>query len=271
MEIAQHYAFCLPCSANIDVVATSSPYLQVFGLRRLIKDGKHSIAHARCVFGEMVIGLSDEDIDRHWVTKLQKEKAHLNTWSGEEIQKRMVCDAKRVGLTHGNGCPIEKFNDIGKSWTQDGSLANQDKLWEVLFGSYDNDKDWSEVLEKSYMSKFQLVYDVPASSRNKGCIQQIIASNKAQRVKLVNKCAKRTHKMVMRLSKTKEEISSGRKLKRRKPGVVKYASITPILQADKDDSSTDLEAVEPQSLLFEESEDENSVRVSVVDDTVSRL
>lgn len=106
-------------------------------------------------------------------------------WAASRVRKRMGKTAALVDLRV-KGAPVGEYDQIKESWRTDGSDENAGKIFYILHGDFERDKDWSRGLEEEYMRAENLVYDVPSAGlRDKGCYEQCVTKAKGDVVRQV--------------------------------------------------------------------------------------
>ena len=93
----------------------------------------------------------------------------------------------RMVVTHQNvSRVIVNYSEIGKSWKNDGSPSNQDKMNKVLTGKFRKDKGYEVRIEESVMREHNLSYiDELKGTKGKvfkGCIARMVTRRKVEMV-----------------------------------------------------------------------------------------
>ena len=201
--------------ANLCLSLQPSP-VNVISLTRLLTDLIHTKNYVRCVKGMLATEASDEELDKLG-KELDTERAVCRRWATEKVIRQMVVTSKEVGLRNGKGMIVNKFRDIGESWATDWSSENQERLFQVMFGMYDRDLQWSLRLEQEFMNLHNIAYSETPSPRRKGCYERIIASMKTCKVKSINRAP--SHGLMIRISRDPCTINDKNRYHKRPRGV----------------------------------------------------
>jgi len=156
----------------------------------------------------------------------RNEAKEVIKWGGEQVKKRMLKAAARVGLQV-DGRVVDNFQDLKNSWKADGRPANAGKIYAICYGDYEGSENqqWSRALEIEYMTEKNMTYDSEPSLRDKGGYELCITNSKGTIVRQIMAGSKDTHGGVIVLSlKNRKDLQlaskeeKGTASKRRKEG-----------------------------------------------------
>lgn len=192
--------------------------------RNEITIGKLTKDHARSVAG---VGATEEEVDVK-VSELQSLKKDVLHFARMELRGVMFRNGRKYGMeiesVSGDGKRlISKYNDIGMSWRQDGSLQNAERFFNTIYGWFDLHPDWSKVIEEKYMDQKQggkLVYDRACTGlfADAGCIEKIVKTQRCDMIKLLNEKAKTTHGKRIIITRPATMINEKNRFKKRLKG-----------------------------------------------------
>jgi hypothetical protein len=170
--------------------------------------------------------MGEEEIGRQ-IEKLNGERKKVGKWAKNAVKRQMLATAQRVHLRVGKE-RAQKYSDIRKSWSKDGSDQNARKLYWVFFGDFEKQNAWSLRLEREYMTENKIEYEAETEETQgtRGCYEQVITHAKASLVRGVNDATKKSH--TKRILISRDNIPEEEKFKKRKGGtfyVKKYKSV----------------------------------------------
>ena len=115
---------------------------------------------------------------------------------------------------------MSRYNEVGQSWQDDGSLDNANWLFQVLYRPFDNDPNIMKKLAEDYMQENNLEYaseKINDTIRGAdGCIDLIITDVKRELIKNINARSRVSHGYRVTITREKgEQVTK----KRRIPGV----------------------------------------------------
>jgi hypothetical protein len=184
-------------------------------LKRLKESGAHGRDNVLTNYGHDARHSEGAFIDAMKI-KLDEERDNVREWAAEEVKKRMQERAITVNVMW-RGQIVRKFQDIKKSWTEDGSEENARKMYWVMFGDYEKDSAstncWSKDMEKRYMEEkgIQCIEDPGRKKRSRGCYQKIISAAKTTQVKMINKNCR----LSIKISRGTVPTNQGRRFRRK--------------------------------------------------------
>ena len=176
-------------------------------LKKLHPD-KHRITHTHVLksLGDAGRRLTEEQTTA-MIAEFQEEALTVIKWGVEEVKKRMLKAAARVGLELG-GAPVDTYEDLKKSWEMDGEKTNTGKFYMICYGDYEGKKNqhWSRELEMRYMREQNIEYDTEPKLREKGGYEQCITHAKGNMVRQIMARGNKSHggKIVLSLKNNKD-------------------------------------------------------------------
>ncbi len=156
--------------------------------QRLKLKGSHGRDHVMMNYGFELLG--PESIER-MKKQLDQESIDVRSWASDQLRTRMLNKALSLNMQY-RGQRINKHKDIKSSWKEDPSDENAAKMYEVMFGDYENkNAAWSRTMERQYMESRDIEYLPDALAVNertqKGCYEKIITKSKTIQVRLMNR------------------------------------------------------------------------------------
>ena len=120
-----------------------------------------------------------------WVELREKVKKTIDDYLKLIIIK--YAQESRMVVTHQNvSRVIVNYSEIGKSWKNDGSPSNQEKLNQVMTKNFKKDKGYEVRIEESVMREHNLSYiDELKGTKGKvfkGCIARMVTRRKVEMV-----------------------------------------------------------------------------------------
>lgn len=156
---------------------------------------------------------------------LNRQKDQVKGWCRQKILAHMIKSAQeqKIPSPDDNGTNlVTDITEIEAAWALDGSMKRAEQIWWVCFGSFDLWKNWDIELESQYMKECGWIYEGNRKStpRAKGCVSKIVAWQKNQLVKLINKAtlAEGSHRQSVSVSRPQEEIKKCKKSWKRPKG-----------------------------------------------------
>jgi hypothetical protein len=195
--------------------------------KALHREGKHGREHVVYACGAYETSkMGDEEIKRQ-IEKLNGERKKVGKWAKNAVKRQMLASAQRVHLRVGEE-RAQKYSDIRKSWSKDGSEQNARKLYWVFFGDFEKQNAWSLRLEQEYMALNKIEYEAETEETRgtRGCYEQAITHAKATLVRGVNDATKKSH--TKRILISRDNIPEEQKFRKRKGGtfyVKKYQAV----------------------------------------------
>jgi hypothetical protein len=137
-----------------------------------------------------------------------------------EIKLIMLQVAKKEGMMTNKKTKVMKFDDIGLSWQQDGSIGNCKILFVVMYGWFDINLGWAKSIEDNLMKNMKLEYDEVGSDKRGdiGCIEWLVNHCKRELVKLVNARSTILHEMKITITRKRGTVNMENRLKKRQKG-----------------------------------------------------
>lgn len=174
------------------------------------------VNHARTILGTDATDHQVEMMEKTIVT----DRRQLVEFAKVNLRKQMLVCAVGMKMkvrdkTSPDGwCPVQTFDQIGESWKDDGSLENCEKLFNVMYQQYDNYPHLVTDIEEAFM-RGRFEYTTPPTGRKKGCVFDIIASQRQSLKRLINGRSATTHGRTISISR-KGAPPEARYLKRKR-------------------------------------------------------
>ena len=155
--------------------------------------------------------------------EIDKMKNDLIEYSKMKLRKMMLASAvkERMQVRDGAGSNtwrvVTKFEEIGESWRDDGSMQNAEKLFNVTYQLFDNNPSLLTTIEVDFMSGNNLQYDGPQQGKKKGCILEIVEVQRRVLMRLINDRTARSHNHRLSISRT--NVPREERFRKRRPGV----------------------------------------------------
>ena len=126
-----------------------------------------------------------------------------------EVKLVMLQTAQKQNMMHNGTSRVTRFDDIGASWQENGSCANAESVFVVLYGWFDLHPNWAREIEEIYMEKrdWNTVNHQTGKRGDIGCIEWYIHHTKNELVKLVNARTKSMHKKRITITREKGTIT----------------------------------------------------------------
>jgi hypothetical protein len=178
------------------------------------KDKKHTEANLIEIHGNSRASKFTVEQVKDELAKLNLERKNCLSWAKAALKKRMLKTAIEVKMKL-QGKTVKRFNDIGKSWAQDGSVHNARLLFQVLFGNFEGrcNNGWSVELEQEYMNNNNLEYPPLKETEEemKGCYERVITHSKGKVVKGINTKADKTHGKAILITRPRQKQDASKK------------------------------------------------------------
>ena len=114
--------------------------------------------------------------------------------------------------------PVKTIQQLKKAITQNNSLEFFEKLFNILYGVFDKEINWSRRLEKQFMDRYCYKYSEKSKSkhgqRDKGCFEILVNDVKTQIVKEFQRHGKTSSHGLFLTMKIK--LRKGKRVQRRK-------------------------------------------------------
>jgi hypothetical protein len=178
------------------------------------KDKKHTVANLIEIHGNSRASKFTPEQVNEELAKLNLERKNCLSWAKAALKKRMLKTAIEMKMQV-QGKTVKRFNDIGKSWAEDGSVLNARLLFQVLFGDFEgrSNHGWSLELEQEYMNNNHLEY-LPLNEKEeevKGCYERVVTHSKGKVVKGINTKADRTHGRAILITRPRQVQDESKK------------------------------------------------------------
>ena len=172
--------------------------------------------------------LTRDDEDKTPVQKLiemQDLKRNCRDMAKYAIENMMIEEACRQEITFVTCTskgekqnPVKTVQHLKKAITQNKSLKFFNKLFNVLYGVFDNEINWSKRMEQDFMTKNCFKYSEKSKSkhsqRDKGCFEILINDVKTQIVKEFQRHGKKSsHGFFLTMNVQKQ---NGKRVQRQK-------------------------------------------------------
>ena len=155
-------------------------------------------------------------------TRIEDARDAVKSWARTQIQHMMCKEASVQGLTCSpNNKKVKNYKELTTSFKQAESAAHLQKIWEVVYGTFDRNKGWAKDLADKFMREFGWTYTFENKPPKKRvyCVERQISLIKNELTKGLNLAVKSTHGRTVRISRKKEEITEATKFKKRKKSV----------------------------------------------------
>jgi len=124
--------------------------------------------------------------------KIQGDKDKVKSWAITVLLNRLVVHAQSLNVKGKDGMVVTNIFGNGESWKHDDSMTNAEKMWNILFGQFNEQHGWQTTVESEVMTEYQwwykeLVKEEHQDPRNKSCIAKLISLVKGELVKNINK------------------------------------------------------------------------------------
>lgn len=129
------------------------------------------------------------------ISEFQEEARAVMDWAKDEVIKRMLKAAARLGLEVG-GRAVDTFNDLKAAWQMNGDLPNVANFYAICHGDYEGKRNqlWSQEMELKHMREQNVVYDTEPKLREKGGYEQCITRAKGDVVRVIMSKSDKTHR-----------------------------------------------------------------------------
>jgi len=151
------------------------------------------------------------------IDDLNEERTRVSKWAKAQVKRMMLASAQKLEVKW-DGHVVQLFQQIGKSWAEDGTDRNARKLYFVCFGQFEKAPTWSLTLELEYMTKNSLEYSMLDCEQDKerGCYERIITHAKGTVVRAINDATKKTHDL--RIAISRDGVLNSNKFDKRSSG-----------------------------------------------------
>ena len=183
---------------------------------------KVTLEHARTV---ATVG-ADENEVRNVYLRIVALKKSIVDYGRSHLQRLLLHHAKNVVQMQvddkhrcGGKRVVAKYEEIGRSWQEDGSIQNAEKIFQVLYRPFDNDPNMTRKIAFDYMLQHNISYKsnyMLTARENDGCIAVVIGDVRRELIKTIMGRAKHTHGYRVTITREKCDIERN---KRRVPGV----------------------------------------------------
>ena len=89
--------------------------------------------------------------------KIQGNKDKVKSWARMEQSNKLVVQAQSLKVKGKDGILVTNNFDIGESWKHNDSMTNPEKMWNILFGQFDEQHGWETAMELDFMMEYQWV------------------------------------------------------------------------------------------------------------------
>ena len=169
-------------------------------------------AQVLSAFGNVTVGLHQDVIDA-LVEKVQGIKTDVRSWGLHQVRAKIVKNFNQSS-PGGSFCTI---GQVAEYWKENGTVEAAGNLWYACYGAFDDEPGWEIKLEKQYMDMCEYTYR-EIVERRKGCFARTIGQRKTDIIKMINRATEKTHKGLIRMKRTGDEIDGKTKFKKRKKG-----------------------------------------------------
>jgi hypothetical protein len=164
---------------------------------------------------------------------MMNDRHKVYDFANEQIERRIVDYCVEKGYTYKDynaddliERQIKSFQNVCKSWREDGSEANAARMWNCMFGQFDHTDRWEYELEDEFMKlnnwRYIDVDDEMKGNFRKNCVARLIRQSKVNLVKRMNDFTKRTHRGVVGLKRKHAKKPTDPDFKPRKKGCFVY-------------------------------------------------
>jgi hypothetical protein len=164
---------------------------------------------------------------------MMNDRHKVYDYANEQIERRIVDYCVEKGYTYKDWNAddlverqIKSFQNVCKSWREDGSEANAARMWNCMFGQFDHTDRWEYELEDEFMKlnnwRYIDVDDEMKGNFRKNCVARLIRQSKVNLVKRMNDFTKRTHRGVVGLKRKHAKKPTDPDFKPRKKGCFVY-------------------------------------------------
>ena len=191
-------------------------------------DAKVTDEDASAELGRLNMHRTPESINE-MRTRIEKARDMVKSWARKQIQHMMCKEATLQALSCGpNNNRVKNYSDLISSFQQAESAAILQKIWQVVYGTFDRNKGWAKDLADRFMSEFGWKYTFKNKPPKKRvyCVERQISLIKNELTKGLNFAVKSTHGKTLRISRKKEEITKATKFKKRKKAMFQPHFIT---------------------------------------------
>ena len=147
-----------------------------------------------------------------WLAIMNKERQDCRSWAALKIEQIFVEEARVQNLD------VHTMADIKLKWKKDGSDEMANKMFAILYGTFDARPNWARVLEEEYMTDYaKFTYSKEANTV--GCFESLISHKKSAMVVNVNNATRDTHNRRINISRRKDMITDKNRFQKRMKGV----------------------------------------------------
>ena len=172
-----------------------------------------TVGHVQAVFGQGTVGVSQEVLDA-LVRKVKHDKANAKQWGMQEVKENIL--RGYCSSVPSDPCTYT-WKELMSKWAEDEGGDMVKRMWHACYGNFDDQHGWDKELERIYMDNNRLTYDKPLG-KSKGCYSRLFTHCKSETIKAINRIAERTHRNVIRMKRTSDEVKSMGRYKKRKKG-----------------------------------------------------
>ena len=169
--------------------------------------------------------------------EMKRFKRDVKGYARIEIKQIMVRTAAYINMTRPeDGGIVQTYNEIGNVWKEWNGISMIDippKMFYLMYGWFDENPNWSRVLEKKYMKTHALIYNSkrleqksPNHKVRSNAICMLIQIVKNDHVKMINQKSLNTHQKKITITVKDGMGSTSVWKKRRKKGKFKSSFVT---------------------------------------------
>jgi hypothetical protein len=201
-----------------------------------------TVPHIHQILG---FGNHGDELIQKTMQELTALKKDVREWAGEQLKSKMTEIARSMGSNDNTARMLNDDNDIRsfpelKQWWSNPKnqrdTKSRNSLYYVLYGYYEECKQYDEELEDMYMKKFNLQYSEDSKKllqdqcgrkgfKKKGCMAMNIAMVKAELVKQVQNAGKVFEEGMTITKNRPKRRQTNESNKRRKPGMYYYKQL----------------------------------------------
>ena len=160
------------------------------------------------VYGVQSQSWSDDELQEK-LQKMKEWRQEGRSYAKQSIEARIVNNVRLLDVD------VTNMRGLKKAFAEDGSELMAAKIWAACWNPFR--AGWDQALEKEFMDMKNLQYK-KSDTMTKGCFARLFTDEKKEIVKSINAATEKTHKGKIRMKRTKEEVETLGKHKKRKFG-----------------------------------------------------
>ena len=168
--------------------------------------------HVRATFGSAAQNCDAEQI-KLLIEEIERHRKDCQNWGYSYVESRLVQNLQNHGV------PVNNWREAISFFAKDAEGRWLLRYWAACYGVWDKHPGWPEDVADSYLSARSYQYIESREEGGIGCCARMMSACKNERVKQLNKAARKTHGNEIRLKRKSDEITDATRNAQRKKGL----------------------------------------------------